>query len=593
MTQIERMIGPDFWRPIAQNTLASWREMFERKSIVDNLLAGVTVAFVALPLNLALAIACGLPASAGLVTAAVAGALGALFGGARLQVTGPEVALVPLTYEISQRYGIEGLIWATFLCGVLQILFGIARLGRLIHAIPVSVIGGFMAAVGILVFNSQVPRLLGLPTEIRLVSSLRGTEWISQVNLTAVALGALVMAGTIYLPKLHKRIPAGLLALVAVTGIVAFAGASVAVVGPLDGSWPAARLPQFGKVDLVALFPEALALALLASIDSLLSAVAIDAQSKAPRHSSEQELVAQGVANIACSLFGGMPAAGAIVRSSAAVQSGATTRLPALTQSALLLVMFFLATKLVGLLPLTGLAGILLVVGYRLINFKQLRFMWKVSRFESVVFVATALSILVADFVDGVMMGLVLSLVHFAHVQRRLDISLQSPEVDEPGELSRLLTADGAPGGAIPNAAVIRLEGPIFFASHTGLERLGAEKRLPKHLIFDLSGVPLIDYTGIEAFRALVSRLGDEGTLSLVARPSKEVAASLSEAKVVDALEANRIFATIAEALEHIGETAVVEAPLEDKPKAAPMRLRGSAESRVSATFVPHTSGAK
>ncbi|HSN97800.1 MAG TPA: SulP family inorganic anion transporter, partial [Candidatus Nanopelagicales bacterium] len=148
--------------------------MIEPSSAVDNLVSGVTVAFVALPLNLALALACGLPASVGLVTGAVTGAIAALIGGSRLQVTGPEVALVPLTFEILQRHGVPGLLCATFLCGVLQFILGLARVGRLIHAIPVSVIGGFMAAVGLLVFNSQVPRLLGLPAEIRLLSSIGG-----------------------------------------------------------------------------------------------------------------------------------------------------------------------------------------------------------------------------------------------------------------------------------------------------------------------------------------------------------------------------------------------------------------------------------
>ncbi|EYF00492.1 Hypothetical protein CAP_0526 [Chondromyces apiculatus DSM 436] len=557
------------------DTLASWREMVASKSVVDNLLSGLTVAFVALPLNLALAIACGLPASVGLVTGAVTGTIAALFGGSRLQVTGPEVALVPLTFEILQRHGVAGLLCATFLCGVLQILIGLARVGRLIHAIPVSVIGGFMAAVGLLVFNSQIPRLLGLSSEIRLVASMPGTSWHGQVDVAAVGIGVLVMAATVLLPKLHRRLPGGLLGLAVAVVAVGALGLSTASVGPITAELPTLSLPPFHGVNLIALFPEAIALALLASIDSLLAAVAIDAQSNAPRHSSDQELLAQGVANVASSLIGGMPVAGAIVRSSAAVQCGATTRLAALTQSVTLLGLLFLARPLVEQLPLAGLAGILLVVGYRLINWRQVRFMWKVSRFEAVVFVMTAASIVVSDFVGGVLMGLVLSLVHFAHMQRRVDVSLVTAASDEPGEVPRLLDRLSHRSKAgTPYSAVVRVEGPIFFASHTGLQSLTEGGPLPRHLVFDLAGVPLIDFTGIEAFRALLVRLKTCGTNALLCRASENVTARLSESGLLKHVVDHRVYPTVAEALASLGDAPVSLDPgAADRSSAAPSPL--------------------
>jgi SulP family sulfate permease len=566
-----------FFHSIWKDTLTSWREMAAPESLADNLQSGLTVAFVALPLNLALAIACGLPASVGLVTGAITGVIAALFGGSRLQVTGPEVALVPLTFEILQRHGVAGLLCATFLCGLLQILIGLARVGRLIHAIPVSVIGGFMAAVGLLVFNSQIPRLLGLSSEIRLVSSMPGSAWYEQVDIAAVAIGAVVVAATVLLPKLHRRLPGGLIGLaVAVVGVGAL-GLSTASVGSITAALPSLSLPPFHGVDLSALFPEAIALALLASIDSLLSAVAIDAQSKAPRHSSDQELMAQGVANVVSSLFGGMPVAGAIVRSSAALQCGATTRLAALTQSLTLLGLLFLARPLVERLPLAGLAGILLVVGYRLINWRQLRFMWKVSRFEAVVFVMTAASIVASDFVGGVLAGLVLSLVHFAHMQRRVDVSLVTAASDEPGEVPQLLDMlSRRSRGGTPRAAVVRVEGPIFFASHTALQSLAEGGQLPKHLVFDLAGVPLIDFTGIEAFRALLERLRERGTSALLSRASENVTARLSEAGLLKLVASRRVFPTVSEALASLGH---VPAPKELAPQDRASALPVSAPS--------------
>lgn len=527
--------------------------MVEPKNVVDNLLSGLTVAFVALPLNLALALACGLPASVGLITGAVTGTIAALFGGSRLQVTGPEVALVPLTFEILQRHGLHGLLCATFLCGILQVIMGFARVGRLVHMIPVSVIGGFMAAVGLLVFNSQLPRLFGLPTEMRLVSSLPGTGWLAHVNVFALGVGALVMAATVFLPKLHRRLPGGLIGLGVVVLGVTVLGVTTAAVGPITASFPKPALPAFHHVEFIAIFPEAIALALLASIDSLLAAVAIDAQSNTKRHSSDQELMAQGVANMVSSIIGGMPVAGAIVRSSAALQCGATTRLSALTQSVTLLGLLYLARPFVERLPLAGLAGILLVVGYRLINWQLARFMWRVSRFEAFVFVTTAASIVVSDFVGGVLMGLVLSLVHFAHMQRRVDVSLVTATVDEPGELPRLLEMPARrTQRTTPPIAVVRVEGPIFFASHTGLRSLTEGGPLPRYLVFDLAGVPLIDFTGIEAFRALLKRLREQGTQAVVSRASEEVTKRLQEAGLFEQLTEGRVFPTVTEALDSL-----------------------------------------
>jgi sulfate permease, SulP family len=557
-TSFTPRLGPAFWRPMWADTLSSWREMIAPKSLSDNILSGITVAFVALPLNLALALACGLPATVGLITGAVTGIIGALIGGARLQITGPEVALVPLTFEILQRHGVKGLICATFLAGLLQIAIGLARIGGLIHAIPVSVIGGFMAAVGVLVFNSQLPRILGLPVEIRAISALRGTDWLHHIDFTAVGIGLLVIATTALLPRLHRRLPGGLIGLALAIISITILELGTPTVGTVVPALPRPALPPFGEVSFSVILPEAIALALLASIDSLLAAVAIDATSKTPRHSSDQELLAQGAINIVSSLIGGMPAAGAIVRSSASIQCGATTRLAALTHALTLLGLLFLATPLVERLPLAGLGGILLVVGYRLVNWRQLRFMWKVSRFEALVFVVTALTIVGSDFVAGVFVGLVLSLVRFVHRQRHALVSLVPATADEPEELPRLF--DGWPShrrsrsdAGSEGVGVVRVEGPIFFASHTSLRALTDGGPLPRHLIFDLAGVPFIDFTGIEAFRGMLVRLREQGTESQVARASSAVAEQMREAKLLAHFSGEQVFPTVASALAALG----------------------------------------
>lgn len=481
--------------------------MFRAKSIPANLAAGLTVTLVAVPLNLALAIACGLPPSTGLVSGAISGALVAILGGSRFQITGPEVALAPITLEIVGRHGISGLIAATFLAGVLQIALGLFRVGGLVHAIPVPVVGGFLAAVGILVFDSQIPRLLGFSSsEVRLLSELSDLSLLKQIDWIALSVGGAVLLAMVLLPRKLPRLPAPLIAIV-IAVLLAFAvGPSLATVKPISGDLPPFGLPSFSSVDWAAIFPEALALALLASIDSLLCAVSVDSMIGGERTRTDQELVAQGIANMASACCGGMPVAAAVVRSVAAVEAGATTRLAPLVQSVLLLATLFLLGDLVVYVPLVALASILLVVGFRLIRFREFFTMWKMARREAAIFVITALSITVTDFVVGVATGVVLALAHFAHQQRALmgTRSITSPaQVSLPPE-ARTESRDAG------EVRMVRLEGPLFFASQTQVEDALQGLEPPMRVVVDVSHVSVVDVSGatalIQALRGLTRR---------------------------------------------------------------------------------------
>lgn len=520
-------------REAFNDTVASWKEIFT-KAPVNNLLAGVTVAFVALPLNVALAMACGLPPAAGLMTGIIAGVLCGLVGGAKLQISGPEVALAPLTFEIVSRFGLKGLFVATFLAGCFQFVFGALKLGRLVHALPRPVVGGFLAAVGILVLDAQLPRLMGLASDVRLLSDIAPHAALQNFQGASVVLGLVVMACFIFLPKLSPRVPGALIGLVLVSGAIFVTGAQMPTVGSVELTDFRIALPAFHDVDLRALVPEALALALLASIDSLMSAVSLDAVTKGPRHRSEQELMAQGVANIVSSLVGGMPVAGAVVRSMAAVQAGASTRLTSIAHAGALLALLLVAGPLVATLPLTGLAGILVVVGYRLINWRELLFVWRLSRVEAVAFVVTAVAILVGDFVSGVGIGMGVALVHFVVQHRQLG----------------LRSKRGAPlGGGIEATTIVEVNGSIFFASHGQLEAL-AEHDARNALVLDLRRVPLIDLTGAGALRSLVETLNGKGGRVLMVGSNDDVTEILSELGVVDLLCGKRIFDTLDAAMQ-------------------------------------------
>jgi sulfate permease, SulP family len=533
------MSEESFLRDRVRQTAQSWREMLSPATLPADLSAGLTVALVALPLNVALAIACGVPASLGITTAVIAGAIAALTGGSHLAVTGPAAAMVPLCYEIVQRHGIQGLIVAGFLCGLFQVTLGLARVGRLVQSIPTSVVAGFMSGIGLLILGGQLPRLLGLPVEIKSISRvLREPSLLRDARPTAIVVGVVVLAAMLLLPKISKKLPSALLALAGVTTAVVMFGLVMPSVGAIPRGLPMPRLPSFFSVDLVKLLPEALALTALASVESLLSAVGVDAMAKTPRHSSDQELVGQGLANMASALFGGLPVTGVIVRSSVAVQSGGKTRMTPLTHSFALLLMMVVAAPVVARVPIAALAGLLVFIGLRLLEWRELRKMWKISRFEAFVFAATMAGIVLSDFIDGVMIGIVLSLIHFAHTQRALGVSTIAH--DEPVDT----------GDAV---SVVRIEGPIFFVSHTGLEQLASQKDLPPYLVFDLAGVPLIDVTGVETLRAQINLLRERGTRVLIARAGDTVRDRLSRARIETSLFGERTFPTVREAIDAIG----------------------------------------
>lgn len=474
--------------------------MFARGTRAQNLAAGITVTLIALPLNVALAIAAGLPPSAGLMSGAVAGLIGALIGGSRFQITGPEVALAPITLEIAARHGLKGLAVATFIAGLFQLSFGFLRLGSLVHAIPLPVVGGFLAAVGLLVFNSQTPHLLGLSDHLKAIVQLDPTRDLGRGSWSAVAIGLTVIGIMLLAPRIHRRLPAPLIGLIIAVALTMGLDLSVKTVAPMEVGLPLPTLPLFGEVDLFALIPEALALALLASIDSLLCAVSVDAVVGGERTRTDQELTAQGLANMGSACFGGMPVAAAIVRSVAAHNAGATTRLAALTQAVCMLGLLLVA-PLLTFVPLVALAAILLVVGLRLIQLRSLRAMLRMAPFEAGIFVATALGILLTDFVVGVALGVIAALARFAQQQR----AALSARAHEAQHLSRDSVRDPAAG------RLVRLEGALFFGSQRSIEDAVGALDHAGHLVIDLSAVSTVDLSGATALASALGKLAARG----------------------------------------------------------------------------------
>jgi sulfate permease, SulP family len=541
------------WQDAFVTTTRQLGEMFAKKTIGPNVAAGLTVALVALPLNLALALACGLPPAVGLVTGAIAGLASALIGGARLQVTGPEVALAPITLEIVLRHGFEGLLVATFLAGLLQIGLGVSRIGRLVHAIPVPVVGGFLAAVGLIVFDSQLPRFFGLSSEVKQLSQLRGVGPLAAIDPWALGLGVLVVGAVLVAPRIRRSLPGPLLGLGLAVAVATIVGSGVPRVQAIESISIVPALPAFGRVDLVALLPEALALALLASIDSLLCAISIDART-GDRVRTDQELVAQGLSNMLSACVGGMPVAAAVVRSAAAVDAGATTRLAPIVQSVALAGVLLLLAPHVSVIPLVALAGILLVVGARLIDWKLFSRLWSTARIEAWIFLTTAAGILFADFVIGVLVGVVAALVHFAFVQRSALTARHE----------RAKPAEGASAHGT-RIHLVRLEGPIFFATRGRIEEEIGLPEEPVRVLVDLGATTTIDSSGADALGRRLERVCATGSRVWLYGVPEESRAVLEEALARIGADRVQIVANAVDAFERAASSAPVASALRAK----------------------------
>ncbi|MFO0665921.1 MAG: SulP family inorganic anion transporter [Polyangiaceae bacterium] len=418
----------------AKNTwLASWGDVFKGGTFVSDVLAGLTVAAVALPLNVGLAVVSGLPASAGIIAGAVGGILAGIFGGSPLQVTGPAAALTGMVLVIAHDFGPVGVAAACVMVGVLQITLGLLSAGRIGKYVPESVLAGFTTGVGIKLFDQQIPELLGfeLSTKsyklIDMAKMMHQPQWLHHVSWHSVVCGVIV-AFMVTKLKPFKRFPAAIAGIGLTTFISVYLGWDVARVGEVPSTLPSPSLPSIPDdkwLDLAAL---AVPLGLLASVESLLSASAIERMAPNLRKPDPNaELLGQGIANFAVGLFAGQPVTGVPARSGVNVQSGGKTRVAAILHGVLLLVSVLYLSKFIALVPQASLAGLLLVVGARLMEFKELVHLVKTHRIEAAAFIVCVIGTVSGRLVTGLVLGLLLHAVH-RYLHRRDEAELRALE---------------------------------------------------------------------------------------------------------------------------------------------------------------------
>ncbi len=520
--------------------------LFSVKHLVNNLIAGVIVGVVALPLAMAFAIASGAKPEQGIYTAIVAGLFTSVFGGTRLQISGPTGAFIVILSGITAKYGITGLQIASLMAGVMLCAMGFARLGSVIKYIPDPVIIGFTAGIGIIIWVGQWRDFFGLTVTgggdhfhekleqliLALPSAHLATTGLALLSLTLLVFG----------PRLFRRIPAPLVALVVATllqGIFTFDG--VATIGSAFGGIPQG-LPTFQLIpmsftDIVSLVGPAFTIALLGAIESLLSAVVADGMA-GTRHDSNQELIGQGVANIFSPLFGGFAATGAIARTATNIRNGASSPLAGITHVIFLLLTVVLLAPLAAYIPLCVLAAILFVVAYNMSDVPHFFHLARTAPRADVAILLITFSLTVfADLVIAVNVGVVLASLLF---MRRMAHAVQVVVEDTGNETGEKLPA------LPPRTLVYRIDGPFFFGAAEKLEHTLRTIQSPMaQVVLRLAHVPFIDATGLQALDEMVDSFHRHGTRLIFCELRPNVREKLTRAGILQKLGTGNIFATL------------------------------------------------
>lgn len=421
-----------------------WRDVFQSRAISADAIAGLTVAAVALPLNVALAVACGLPPIAGLVAGAVGGAIAAIFGGAPFQATGPAAALQVMVLGIARDYGPTGVAAAALICGVIQLALGLAQAGRFARYVPESVLAGFTTGVGIKLLDSQIPEVLGFDYRVfELAQMMHRPAWLHHVSWIAVVCG-LSVAFLVVIARPYKRFPAAIVGIGVITFVSAYLHWPIERVGAVASSLPTPSFPMLPDEKWIDLLSLTVPLALLGAVESLLSARAVDRMvPTAKPHEPNLELFGQGLANIGVGLLSGMPVTGVIVRSGVNVQSGARTRLAALLHGVILGGSVLLLGRYIAQVPLAALAGLLCVVGVRLIELKTLAELARSEKIEALAFVVTAAGTVTGHLITGLLAGGALHAVHW-YLHRHEEAEKAYLTVQRAKGIRAVLGADGA-----------------------------------------------------------------------------------------------------------------------------------------------------
>lgn len=528
-----------------------------RRTWRGDLIAGLTVGIVALPLALAFGISSGAGAESGLVTAIVAGIVAAVFGGSNIQVSGPTGAMVVVLGPIVAVQGPGVVAVVSVLAGIVVLLAGIFRIGRVVSFIPWPVIEGFTLGIAAIIFLQQVPNAIGAKAgsstnaAVSAVQSLSTVSWPAAAwTLGAVAVVALVM---LLAPRIHRLLPGSIVAIVLVTLIASLASLPLARIGRLPDSLPAPQLPTVAWDALPGLVGAVFTVAALAAIESLLSARVGAGLADTGPYEPDRELVGQGLASIASGFFGGMPATGAIARTAVNVRSGGRTRVAAITHALVLLAIVYLAASIVSLIPLAALSGVLMVTAARMVSLATVRSVVGSTRSDAVVFVVTALITVSFDLIVAV--GIGIAVAGFFALRA---LSRSGGVVREP------LPGPGRPGDE--HIALFRLDGALFFGAADRMLATVSDVSGVDVVILRMSQLESLDATGARVITELVNTLERRGVTVLVKGIQARHLQLVTRVGVIDSLRHRKhlftdLDAAVEHARDHVRRAALAEKP--------------------------------
>ena len=530
---------------------------YTRAQLIRDIVAGLIVGVIALPLSIALALASGVRPEQGLYTAIVAGFLVSLLGGSRVQIAGPTAAFATIVAGIVARSGVDGLVIATVMAGLMLVLMGLLRLGTLIRFIPYTITTGFTAGIAVCIAIGQLKDFLGVrylagldtvETTDKLIATIRS---IGTLNVHALLVGVVALAVLILWPRVSKRIPGSLVAVVVGILMVKLLPLQVSTIGDLytiSGGLPKLSLPVLSLSRISAQFPDAITIALLAAIESLLSCVVADGMS-GTHHNANMELVAQGIGNIGSALFGGIPATGAIARTAANIKNGARTPIAGMVHALTLLLILLVFMPYASLIPMPVIAAILLTVAWHMAGFRTFADLVKTAtKSDVIVLVLTFVLTVVFDLVAAIGAGMIVVCVLFVkRMSEETDIRCwDDAEVSEDGGLP-----------VPPVTRVYELSGPLFFGVADKLVK-GVSSKDCRCVVLRMRAVNAIDVTALSALERILQRCRKQGIGMVLSHLNPQPEAMLQKAGFLTKLGENNVCPHIADALARAQEIVSV-----------------------------------
>lgn len=529
---------------------------FTKEQIISDVMAGIIVAVIALPLAIAFGIASGVTPEQGLITAIMGGFIVSFLGGSRVQIGGPTGAFIVVVYGVVQQFGVQGLLVATLMAGIILVIMGVARLGAIIKFIPHPLTVGFTTGIAVIIFSSQINALLGLG--LQKVPADFIEKWMlyfsnfGRINYYALAISGVALLIMVIWPKRWNKIPGSLVAIIVTTAAVQLMHLPVETIGSVFGEIkaqiPVPSVPLVDFATLKKLIIPATTIAMLAAIEALLSAVVADGMI-GKRHRSNIELVAQGVANIVSPLFGGIPVTGAIARTAANVKNGGRTPVAGMVHAVVLLFIMLFIGKWAALIPMASLAAVLVIVSYNMSEWRSFIGLFKSPRSDVAVLLTTFLLTVIIDLTVAIEVGLVLAVILFMHRMAMVtNVEVVTREFSEGDEQDDPMAIDRKV--LPPGVEVFEINGPFFFgAASKFTDAMYELQNPPKVRILRMRNVPAIDATGIHALEQLYHTSKSTGTHFILSGVHTQPLMALTQNGFLDVVGEENIFGNIDEAL--------------------------------------------